>query len=281
MKTIPIPPLNELERIVEANEANIYRWYDFAVKILHITYGPVFNNKMFVLSSLFKYRELIDIPELILPDALASRKGKIKGYLSEFVEGPTLEVILLNPNIDITIKIECIKKVGLILQKMHERRKIKELKDFYINDLHSGNLIIEKRTGNVRVGDMDAAHISGNRYCRSKYIIFNDNLQTLPEKYRPKPESSYSKDLIADENTEYYCYTIILLSALTMGPPIYSWSIKSFYDFLEHMAGLGASKNLLDILAKIYTNEDNEDFTPFLDEVPQIYKRLREKPFSR
>lgn len=281
MKTIPIPPLSELEHIATSNEAIIYKWNEFAIKIFHIVYGQVFNNKMFVLSSLYNYSDLIDIPALILPKALASRKDKVQGYLADFVEGSTLEEVLKDPTIDIATKTEYLKQIGMILQLMHERRKRKELKDFYISDLHGGNLIIEKRTGNVRVGDMDSAHICGNRHGTCKYLVYNTSLQEFTEKYRFKKENSHDRDFIINENTEYYCYAIILLNALTLGDKAYMWSMQTFYNFLEHMAGLGASKELLDILAKIYTKEDNEDFTPLLDETPEIYARLRAKPFYK
>ena len=153
------------------SEGDILLTNDKVIKIFKRTNGDYFSNKLFTIHALADDINLKKIKELVLPEKIITVDDKIIGFTMPFKKGVTLEEYL-ESNIPLELKIEALKKVGLILEKMKMLRKVDDMPDFFINDLHEKNFIINPSTKEVSVVDLDSCSINGNLKFGSKYLSY-------------------------------------------------------------------------------------------------------------
>ncbi|UKI28760.1 MAG: hypothetical protein L6V78_07850 [Clostridium sp.] len=99
-----------------------------------------------------KYAIIVVIKGVFIMEVINLSSRSFKGLR-------TLE--LPNTVYNTEVKIKYLKDIGTILEKMDEVRKYAELEDFYLNDLHEGNFIVDEE-GTLRVIDLDSCKIAGN-----------------------------------------------------------------------------------------------------------------------
>jgi serine/threonine protein kinase len=167
----------ELPKDVFNTEAKMYvlpiknRWntVNKILKRLYVTNGPMFGNKLQTINSLIDSREKIDIPEIVFPEKLASVNSEIVGYVMELVNSDNLATYLNSPDISSERKIKYLKQIGEILEKMSKVRMYNGVEDFYLNDIHENNFVVDKDSDSVRVVDIDSCKINENLlYYRGK-----------------------------------------------------------------------------------------------------------------
>ena len=102
-------------------------------------------------------------------------------------------------------------------------------------------------------------------------------LNNVEGKYQHNTSNNAPGYIVADENTDLYCYIIIILNFLR-GSNINNYTLEEFYNFLNYMESIGVSRELLQSFYKILTNTENDNPYLMLDEIEpyQIYK-LRTK----
>lgn len=251
----------------------------YILKKLYNDSGTVFSNKLYTVNELSDNKDLINIDELILPERLVSIHGDIVGFLMPFIENINFKTVMDSNDFSIEQKIDFLKEIGEILEKMKKVRMYTRISDFYLNDIHENNFILNKETGKINVVDLDSCKINNNLVFASRYLSsFNciDNVS----KYRKIDDNiSVGGMYYVDENTEYYCYIIMILNYL-YGSKITELNIAEFYNYLSYLHDIGGSYELLDMFSYIYMEKDNINPYEYLDELKYIAGRSRHNVYK-
>ena len=275
----------ELPNYVYNTEGTLYvlpiknRWATVfkLLKRLYLTNGKVFGNKLQTINSLIDNKEELAIDEIVFPEKIATVGGEIVGFTMPLIESINLSTALKSQEISNERKINYLKQIGEILAKMKLRRDYTSITDFYINDLHESNFIVDG-DDNVKVIDIDSCKINGNGIFNSKYLSrksfinevykYGKNNECNINPDYPYTYHKYSTDItgafIPDENTDLYCYIIVILNFL-YGDNIGNFTLQEFYDYLEYLQKIGIDKELLLYFEKIATCSENENPYELLD----------------
>ena len=290
----------ELPNYVYNTEGTLYvlpiksRW-DTHLKLLkrlYLTNGLVFGNKLQTINSLIDNREELDIAEIVFPEKIATVGGEIVGFTMPLINSINLSTALRSREISNERKIKYLRQIGAILDKMKLRREYTSISDFYINDLHESNFIVGE-DDNVRVIDIDSCKINGNGIFNSKYLssksfineIYKYQKNGNNSKYKPYEDGyhKYSTDIsgafVPDENTDLYCYMIVILNFL-YEDNISRFNLQEFYDYIEYLQSIGVSKELLDIFDKIVSESTNENPCELLDSLIPFIGRSNHYVYS-
>lgn len=246
-------------------------------KKLYVDEGEVFGNKLYTINEEINKKDDIAMEELILPEQLVSVKSKISGFTMPYVESINLKTILDSCEFTTKEKLLYLKQVGEILEKIKKVRVYKNVSNFYLNDLHASNFILNKQTSRINVVDMDSCRIGNNMSVPSKYLNKNAFISEVP-KYK-KVSNNIGGIYEADENTDLYCYTMMILEYL-YGDKLTNLSIGDYYVYLEYLSSLGVSKGLLDKFALIYSSKDNENPYEYLPSLEEFYGKTSNWAFK-
>lgn len=277
----------ELPNYVYNTEGTLYvlpiknRWASQLklLKRLYLTNGLVFGNKLQTINSLIDNKEELDIEEIVFPEKIATVGGEIVGFTMPLIDSINLSTALRSNEIDNERKIKYLRQIGTILEKMKLRRDYTSISDFYINDLHESNFIIDN-DDNVKVIDIDSCKINGNGIFNSKYLSSKSFIREV-YKYQKNNECNneygyhkYSTDMtgafVPDENTDLYCYIMVILNFLYRSN-IQNFTLQEFYDYLEYLQKIGVDQELLSYFEKIATCSDNVNPYELLDSlIPYI-----------
>lgn len=255
---------------------------EYVMKKLFHDNGTAFSNKLFTVNELIDKKDTIGIEELVLPEKLISVHGKIVGFISEKRDNLNFQTVLDSYEFTNKKKIEYFKEIGRILETMKNIRTYTSLTDFYLNDLHENNFILNTKTGKINVVDMDSCKINGNIPFPARYLSPISLINSVSKYKRVEENSIIDECFEIDENTEYYCYMVMILNYL-YGNRITSLSIDGYYDYLAYLHSVGVSYELIDKLALIYTEHDNINVYEYIDELSKldgrtnyrVYKRIR------
>ena len=234
------------------------------LKTLFCTEGANFSNKLFTINELIDNRSVINIDELVLPEKLLIVDGQVNGFIMPYIENTNFEEMLNDINISNLQKIEYFKQISHILQKMDNLRNNSDITDFYLNDLHASNFILNKKTGKINVVDLDSCKINGNKPFAAKYLTPFSPISSMKAKYRVNKEINFLGYIIPDKNTDLYCYIMTLMNSLFKGR-ISSLGRDNYYLYLEYLRSINYPYELLDKLSKIYEYVDNEEIGDELD----------------
>ena len=234
------------------------------LKTLFCTEGANFSNKLFTINELIDNRSVINIDELVLPEKLLIVDGQVNGFIMPYIENTNFEEMLNDINISNLQKIEYFKQISHILQKMDNLRNNSDITDFYLNDLHASNFILNKKTGKINVVDLDSCKINGNKPFAAKYLTPFSPISSMKAKYRVNKEINFLGYIIPDKNTDLYCYIMTLMNFLFKGR-ISSLGRDNYYLYLEYLRSINYPYELLDKLSKIYEYVDNEEIGDELD----------------
>lgn len=247
------------------------------LKKLYIDEGEIFSNKLYTINELLNKKSLIDIEELVMPDALAVVDEQIVGFTMPFVPNVNLQTLLDDKNIPISQKVAYLKEVGKILEKVKRVREYKGVLGFYLNDVHENNFVWNKNTGKINAVDLDSCKIGNNLTAAARYLTTTSQLPYI-SKYKPLNHSIGGVYEI-DDNTENYCY-IVMIFNLFFGSNIGRISIPDFYVYLEYLSQIGVSKEFLDKISYIYINKTNENPWEYLEELEPFYGRTHQNVFN-
>ena len=273
------------------------RWVEQTklLKRLYLTNGAVFGNKLSTINSLIDCRNLLDIDEIVFPEKIATVNSEIVGFTMPLIESINLATALKSKEISNEQKIDYLKQIGAILEKMKIRREYTNISDFYINDLHESNFIVDKNN-QVKVIDIDSCKINGNGIFNSKYLSSKSFINEIYKyqkgnnknaEYKKYEQISYTypsyngmtSAFIPDENTDLYCYIIVILNFL-YEDNIGSFTLQEFYDYLEYLSKIGVDKKLLSCFEKITTNSQNENPYELLDALIPFIGRSNNHVYS-
>lgn len=277
----------ELPKEIFNTEAKMYvlpiknRWntVDKILKRLYVTNGPMFGNKLQTINSLIDLREKIDIPEIVFPEKLAAVNNEIVGYVMELVNSTNLATYLNSPDISSERKIKYLYQIGEILEKMRKTRKYNGVEDFYLNDIHENNFIIDTEQDIVRVVDIDSCKINENYTFGSKYLSPTSFISSI-RKYQQEENGICGGFFKPSYDTEIYCYIIIILNTLFNGN-VTRFSIQEFYNYLEYLRDIGVDLELLQKFEKILSNNPNENPYELLECLKYSFGRANHHVYSK
>ena len=234
------------------------------LKKLYNTNGAVFGNKLQTINSLVDNQNAIAIEEIVFPEKLAVIGEQIVGYTMPYIKSTNLKTALLSREISNEEKIDYLKQIGMILEKVKLVRQYSTIKDFYLNDVHESNFIVDENK-KIKVVDIDSCKINNNFIFGSKYLTPNGLIKDIP-KYKVEETFSCGGYFIPSEDTDLYCYIIMILNFLS-GIDINRISLEEFYNYLEYIHSIGITKELIDIFEKVVSNSQNENPYELLDAI--------------
>lgn len=260
-------PLN-LSRSIINKEGKLYI-RDYKQKYGHFQdLLKIYNNqsesyiadKVAVITKLIATFESLDMPELVTPTSLVSLDGEISGFAMPFIEDNTnLALLLNNPKVTLSQKIKLLKEILNILIKVQDSHELDG--KFFLGDIHEANFIWDITEQTVRAVDMDSSYFSGGFISVSKVTTFNYLLEGFPNKYILDDESG---KFIPNKDITSVSFIYMLLNVLSGCNDSHRWSYNEFYNYLSFLEKKGLSKELLDIIANLYTAGNIDIYSPEL-----------------
>lgn len=246
-------------------ESDLYVNDGYLYKKMNLGYSS-FDNKVNTINYLLDNKDIINIDELVLPiDIFYLNRDTGDIIIKEkFINNINFRYVLTSSLYSFDEKIEYFKQIGLILDKMKDIRDNTSIKDFYLCDLYTDNFILNTDTNRINVIDMDSCKINGNNNC-SSYYLFDNNVIDNIKKYKKK-ELSWFTEYEINENTDILCYIIMLISFIS-GCDINKIDINEFNNYMDYLVNVGLSNQLVSVLARIYSNDDNTNPYLLLDEL--------------
>lgn len=106
-------------------------------KKFYNTNGVVFSNKISTINTLIDFKNDINtyINELVMPESFIAIDSKVEGYMMNYINGTNLSNLLYDSKITLREKIDYLKQIGLVLNKMKTLRKIEGIDDFFFRRL--------------------------------------------------------------------------------------------------------------------------------------------------
>ena len=249
-------PLN-LSRSIINKEGKLYI-RDYKQKYGHFQdLLKIYNNqsesyiadKVAVITKLIATFESLDMPELVTPTSLVSLDGEISGFAMPFIEDNTnLALLLNNPKVTLSQKIKLLKEILNILIKVQDSHELDG--KFFLGDIHEANFIWDITEQTVRAVDMGSSYFSGGFISVSKVTTLNYLLEGFPNKYILDDESG---KFIPNKDITSVSFIYMLLNVLSGCNDSHHWSYNEFYNYLSFLEKKGLSKELLDIIANLYT----------------------------
>lgn len=253
--------------------SNKWQVHSKLLKKFYVTQGASFSNKLQTIKSLIEFKEVINIDEMVFPEKLVVVEGQIVGYTMELIPSINLETALSSSEISTERKIKYLYQIGVILEKMDYIRKYTSLKDFYMNDIHENNFVIDINTDSIRAIDTDSYKIGNNIALTigSKYLQPGTIITNIP-KYKQDNSFAYGCSFIPSRDTDLYCYIIMILN-LMYGGGIEKLEVEELYDYLEYLQQIGVDIKLINIFKKILSNSANKNPYNLLESLIPFYGR--------
>lgn len=243
------------------------------LKVFYNNSGSNFSNKLFTINELIDKGKNINMNELVTPEKILVVNDEIRGFSMPYIQSISFETILNDFKIDNLKKIEYFKEISNILKKMSELRKKSELSDFYLNDIHANNFIVNMETNKINVVDLDSCKINGNKPFPAKYLTPFSPVYSMDSKYKKSNDINFSGYIIPNQNTDLYCYTVMIINFLFKGKANLM-NKDEYYLYLDYLRSIGYQYNILDKFSKMYEYVDNELISEELNNLSNemIYK---------
>lgn len=247
-KTVPNTECELL--IIEDKE--FWKKHHTLVKRYLQTSGEYFSNKLYTISALIDNRNILQIPELILPSSLFAIDGKIEGFTMPLIERNfNLGTFLNSKNVSLSKKMKALQSIWHLLEKT---MKLEGLEGgFFLGDIHEWNFIYDIEKGIYRAVDLDSSKIGNNNPSVSRYLTTNDKISHLSNKY---PIAENGKH-ISNVQTTMLSYIYMILNTIS-SVKIHRLSIEEYYSYLQYLKDRGMPSELIDMFALIYTPSKNK-----------------------
>ena len=264
--------LNSLEPLilpknVTSTECELFKYTYYGkeklLKKLHRTDGIIFANKLYTIGALNANKDSMP-SNFVLPESLVSINKKIEAFTMKYIKGINLSVILNNPDITYEEKIHYLKSIGRILEQMQNIRKYTNLNNFYLGDIHEDNFLVERDKQEIYIVDLDSCKIAGNKSFPGRYLTNSSLIKYNNTKYQTLSQTDDLADYKIDENTDIYCYIIMILNYLYDGR-VDRLSLDKFYDFINYLEDIKVNIELIECFNKIVVGGNNINPCNYLD----------------
>lgn len=264
--------LNSLEPLilpknVTSTECELFKYPYYGkeklLKKLHRTDGIIFANKLYTIEALNANKDSMP-SNFILPESLVSINKKIEAFTMKYIKGINLSVILNNPDITYEEKIHYLKSIVRILEQMQNIRKYTNLNNFYLGDIHEDNFLVKRDKQEIYIVDLDSCKIAGNKSFPGRYLTNSSLIKYNNTKYQTLSQTDDLADYKIDENTDIYCYIIMILNYLYDGR-VDRLSLDKFYDFINYLEDIKVNIELIECFNKIVVGGNNINPCNYLD----------------
>ena len=264
--------LNSLEPLilpknVTSTECELFKYPYYGkeklLKKLHRTDGIIFANKLYTIGALNANKDSMP-SNFVLPESLVSINKKIEAFTMKYIKGINLSVILNNHDITYEEKIHYLKSIGRILEQMQNIRKYTNLNNFYLGDIHEDNFLVERDKQEIYIVDLDSCKIAGNKSFPGRYLTNSSLIKYNNTKYQTLSQTDDLADYKIDENTDIYCYIIMILNYLYDGR-VDRLSLDKFYDFINYLEDIKVNIELIECFNKIVVGGNNINPCNYLD----------------
>jgi hypothetical protein len=211
----------------------------------------VMSKKIFVVTCLNGKNPYREIDELIIPDSIVYVDGSIAGFAVPLINNHrNLGALINDRDCPLEKKLGYLVQMGEIIDKVERVDNFKY--KFQFGDLNEFNFIIDN-DDRVLAIDLDSSYLGlGEPLEMAYYLLKNQYIKSLPDKYK----TTSSGIVIPSDNTDLYCYNMIILNAIA-GENIYKYDIESYYKYLDYIKTLGVPDELLDAFNNIYIPKSN------------------------
>ena len=220
------------------------------------------DSKIFTINTLIKNKDCFD-ERFIIPERVAYLDDFMVGYIMRYVDNYNLSYILNSNEYSISFKKDLLRQIGNILLYADKiRNQNKELSNFYIGDLHVNNFMYDKESKILTVCDLDSCKISPEFNFPSLYLLTSPSLS-----FMSKYPLDINGDNVINSNTDIFCYIILILNFL-YGGNVQKMGLTDYYNYLEHLINNGLSSELVNLFARIYSEDDNINPVGLIDAIP-------------
>ncbi|MBE6147979.1 MAG: hypothetical protein E7167_00490 [Firmicutes bacterium] len=215
-----------------------------------------FLNKLETIIHLMEQEKEHAFPQLVYPNGLVTINENIEGFSMPYVEGYNLRTILKSSTVPFEEKKKYLVQIGMLLEEMRKYRLTGEYRDFYLNDIHEGNFVVDKKTGSIKYVDLDSAVIAGLTPDRSMYLKPLNKFHGLESKYPIMQESYYGRYVKPSDDTEIYAYMTMILNLISQ-TNTRILSPSELMDYIYYLEDLGYPSELMEAFKKIYSLDSN------------------------
>ena len=203
--------------------------------------------------------ELSTYKELILPEEIVVVGGIKSGFTIREVENSmNLHVFLNDQNIPNTRKINVLKKIGELLERVHKQKQ-----EFYVVDLQDYNFLVDDKD-EIYVVDLDSSAVSRKTPLDSKYIAIDFKTRDA-NKYKLNKAGRTYPNL----NVDNYCYNVMVLNYLA-GTSINRLEYGEYFEYINYLHNIGMIPiEMLEVYVNLYTDKYNDPVTEYLDLIPK------------
>ncbi|MDD6878643.1 MAG: hypothetical protein PUD59_00215 [bacterium] len=216
----------------------------------------IYYENIKTLKNLYNFKEILP-NNFCIPEYLISDKNRYVGFLLPYLKGKNLTEIIYNDSYSIHEQINYLQQIGILLEKLKNIREEQKIQ-FFINDLHESNIIIND--GNINVIDLDTCLINSNYAYKSRYLNSAGLLRFTKDKYKINKSMSPGF-FIADEQSDLYCYNMIILNYLYGKDNkllnVNYFDLYKYNDFINYLYKIGISNDLINAFDRLSSYDEN------------------------
>lgn len=263
------------------------KFYLYNNKLLKIYLEYFYNDyknmeiRFNIINDLVKFLKEINIHELVTPEKLITINGKFAGILIPRIYGKNVSAIINSTNVPLNIKIEILKQIGIILEKI---KNIDSKYNAAFADVHGDNFMVSginyqnlSDKSNIKTFGIDTEGMKFFNHTGNSNYYFGDNanLDNL-DKY----EANYAGLIIPSTNTDIFCYVNMILEFIAKDNEFHLKNIDEFKRYLDYLDKLDFDGKLLEAFASIY-KEDTPNISPlpYLDTINNLPEKTLKKLF--
>lgn len=236
----------------------------------------IMAKKHFVVVCLNKMERYRELEELIIPDSVVFVDGDLVGFAMPIIPNhKNLGVLVHDDSVLLREKIPYLKQLGDLIDKV--QRIDGEKYRFQFGDLNEYNFIIDQNDS-LKAIDLDSAYLGvGEPLDMAYYLLKNPYILLFPEKYK----TSTNQVIIPTDDTDLYCYNMILLNVLAK-ENISKHDVDIYYHYIDYIRSFDLPDELLESFYNIYLPKHNLNPKEYLKEIdPSLEKKLEFKSFQK
>lgn len=264
LKELPLEKgiLNTEALMLVLNKKNSPDRVERVFKYLDAQEDPeIMSKKLYTVTTLNQLSDYQEISELVIPDSIIYVNGKIGGFGLPLIKNHrNFGAFIHDDSIPLENKLFYMEKLGALIDKVE--RVNNSYNRFQFGDLNEFNFVIDQ-DNQIKAIDLDSAYLGvGEPLQMAYYLLKNQYVKSIPEKYKCTDKGI----IIPTDNTDLYCYNMILLNILS-GEVLYRLDINTYYEYLNYIKDLGLPDKLLEAFYRIYIPSDNINPREYLQDI--------------
>lgn len=248
--------------ILSLNDNELLKLFDY-----------ISDNKLKTLDLMERNIESLKlVKEFLLFHKYAYVDSEFSGIIIKKGYETSLRDLSKNPNTSFNDKIIALKNIGITLEKLKQlREQEKVLTDFFIGDIHEGNVLVDPISLQIQFIDLDSCKIGNNHPFLTKYGQFLNVYQFVKKNLSHKyPFHVYYFN--NNEQTDLYCYMLTIIKIL-FDVDVRFMDTKTFTVFINALYSYGLPQPLYEAFKNLYEPVLNTNPYNLLEDIPNTFER--------